>query len=112
LTTDVLALPEARYQSKARRFAWPFSFSLACRARSIGPKMTETYSKSRQRAEIAFGNVQTQFFAKNQAAEELESDAQSQQAKTLRLREARLAREQSHRMSATSALIAKRARAR
>lgn len=78
----------------------------------IGANMTETYSKSRQRAGIAFGNVQTQFFAKNQAAEELESDAQSQQAKTLRLREARLAREHSNRVSATSALIAKRARAR
>lgn len=49
--------------------------------------MTETFSKSRQRAEIAFGNVQSQFFAKNKAVEELESDVQSQQAKTLRLRE-------------------------
>lgn len=73
--------------------------------------MTETYSKSRQRAEVAFGNVQTQFFAKSQAVEELQSDAQSQQAKTLRLREARLARECDNRASATSALIAKRARA-
>ncbi|ACI53380.1 hypothetical protein Rleg2_0077 [Rhizobium leguminosarum bv. trifolii WSM2304] len=54
--------------------------------------MTETFSKSRQRAEIAFGNVQTQFFAKNKAVEELESDVQSQQAKTLRLREARLSK--------------------
>ncbi|MDF0695501.1 hypothetical protein PYR71_03045 [Rhizobium sp. MC63] len=73
--------------------------------------MTQTYSKSRQRAEIAFGNVQSQFFAKNKAAEELESDAQSLQAKTLRLREARLAKERNDRASATSALIAKRAKA-
>ncbi|HWT58662.1 MAG TPA: hypothetical protein VN284_12510 [Rhizobium sp.] len=73
--------------------------------------MTETFSKSRQRAEIAFGNVQSQFFAKNKAIEELESDVQSQQAKTLRLREARLSRERNDRASATAALVAKRARA-
>jgi len=89
-----------------------FCFRSRVEPSRIGANMTETYSKSRQRAEIAFGSVQTQFFAKNQAAEELESDAQSQQAKTLRLREARLAREQSDRVSATSALMAKRARAR
>ncbi|WHO73106.1 hypothetical protein [Rhizobium sp. BT03] len=73
--------------------------------------MTETYSKSRQRAEIAFGNVQSQFFAKNKAAEELESDVQSQQAKTLRLREARLSRERNDRAATTAALVAKRTRA-
>ncbi|MBB6221549.1 hypothetical protein [Rhizobium leguminosarum] len=73
--------------------------------------MTETFNKSRQRAEIAFGNVQSQFFAKNKAVEELESDVQSQQAKTLRLREARLSRERSDRASATAALVARRARA-
>ncbi len=54
--------------------------------------MTQTYSKSRQQAEIAFGNIQTQFFAKNNAVEELESVAQVRVAKTLRLREARLAK--------------------
>ncbi|APO79398.1 hypothetical protein AM571_PC01667 (plasmid) [Rhizobium etli 8C-3] len=73
--------------------------------------MTETYSKSRQQAEIAFGNIQTQFFAKNKAAEELESVAQSREAKTLRLREARLARELDDRASSTSALLVKRAKA-
>ncbi|NTJ63136.1 hypothetical protein G6M50_08020 [Agrobacterium rhizogenes] len=69
--------------------------------------MTETYSKSRQQAEIAFGNVQTEFFAKNSAMEELESVAQARNAKTLRLREARLAKEQAERTSATSTLVAK-----
>ncbi|MBX5220493.1 hypothetical protein HJC04_09255 [Rhizobium sp. NLR8a] len=73
--------------------------------------MTETYSKSRQRAEIAFGNIQSQFFAKNKAMEELESHAQSQQAKTMRLREARLAKQRDARASALSALLAKRAKA-
>ncbi|SCB57692.1 hypothetical protein GA0061105_103149 [Rhizobium aethiopicum] len=73
--------------------------------------MTQTFSKSRRRAELAFGKVQSQFFAKNKAVEERESDAESLQAKTLRLREARLAKERNDQASATSALIAKRARA-
>ena len=74
--------------------------------------MNQTYSKSRQQAEIAFGNVQAQFFAKNEAVEERESIAQLREAKTLRLREARLAKELNDRTSATSALMAKRIRAR
>ena len=71
--------------------------------------MTVTYSKSRQQAETAFGNLQT--VAKNNAAEDLESVAQARDAKTFRLREARLAKEQADRMSATSALLAKRSKA-
>ncbi|MBB4571360.1 hypothetical protein [Rhizobium leucaenae] len=74
--------------------------------------MTQAHSKSRQQAEIAFGNVQTQFFAKNNAVEELESIAEARNAKTLRLREARLAKELADRMSATSNLIPKRAKTR
>ncbi|MBB5577243.1 MULTISPECIES: hypothetical protein [Rhizobium] len=70
--------------------------------------MTETYSKSRQQAEIAFGSLQTEFFAKNNAMEELESVAQARNAKTLRLRAARLARELAERTSATSDVLAKR----
>jgi len=73
---------------------------------------TETYSKSRQQAEIAFGNVQTEFFAKNNAREELESVAKARDGKTLRLREARLAKEQAERVLASSTLLAKRAKAR
>jgi len=72
--------------------------------------MTETYSKSRQQAETAFGTLQTEFFAKNNAADELQSVAQARDAKTVRLREARLAKEQADRMSATSALLAKRSK--
>jgi len=66
--------------------------------------MTDTYSKSRQRAENAFSAVQTQaqFFAKNHAAEELEAVAQARDAKTRRLREARLAKESKDRMAATA----------
>jgi hypothetical protein len=73
--------------------------------------MTQAHTKSRQQAEIAF-NVQTQFFANSNAVEELESVAQARDAKTLRLREARLAKELADRMPATSNLIAKRAKAR
>ncbi|KJF71080.1 MULTISPECIES: hypothetical protein [Rhizobium/Agrobacterium group] len=74
--------------------------------------MTEKYSISRQKAEVAFSNIQAPFFAKDKAMDELDSITQSREAKTLRLREARLAKEESDRISATSALIAKRARAR
>jgi len=74
--------------------------------------MTEAFSKSRQQAEVAFGNVQSQFFSKNNAQEELKSEKQAREAKTLRLREARLAKEQAERTLATAALIAKRAKAR
>ncbi len=74
--------------------------------------MTDTYSKFRQQAETAFSTVQTQFFAKNSALEELEADAQARDAKTLRLREARLAKEISDCMSLTSDPEARRAKKR
>ncbi|WP_337183750.1 hypothetical protein [Shinella sp.] len=74
--------------------------------------MTEKYSLSRQKAEIAFSAIQAPFFAKDEAVQELESITQSREAKTLRLREARLAKELKDRASATSALLAKRTGAR
>ncbi len=55
--------------------------------------MTQTYSKSRQQAEIAFGNAQSQFFARNQAVEEIDAAEKALRDKTARLRAARLARE-------------------
>jgi hypothetical protein len=55
--------------------------------------MTERYSKTRQQAETAFGKTQTQFFARGQALEELDSIAAARNEKTARLREARLAKE-------------------
>lgn len=64
--------------------------------------MTQTFSNSRRKAEVAFGNLQTEFFSKNNAVGELESVAQARDAKTLRLREARLAKEQADRISAAS----------
>jgi hypothetical protein len=71
--------------------------------------MTETHSKSRQQAEIAFGNTQTQFFARGAAVDEHDAIVQAREEKTLRLREARKARELEMRMSATIALVTKRA---
>ncbi len=53
-----------------------------------------TPSKSRQQAEIAFDRVQSQFLARGQAVEELETEEQARKAKTQRLREARLARDE------------------
>lgn len=72
--------------------------------------MTQTYSKSRQQAETAFGNVQKEFFARNHAVEELASVIQAREDKTARLREARLAKEINDRAAVTEALIAKRAK--
>jgi hypothetical protein len=70
----------------------------ACSALSIfcleidGGFMTQ--SKSRNQAESAFDRVQSQFFARGQAVEELQTEEQARQAKTQRLREARLARDE------------------
>ncbi len=52
-----------------------------------------SHSKSRERAETAFNDVQSQFFARNNAAQEIDHVTQARDAKTLRLREARLAHE-------------------
>lgn len=57
--------------------------------------MTEQYSKSRQQAELSFSATQTQFFAKNNALEELSSINLARDEKTMRLRAARLAKEES-----------------
>lgn len=71
--------------------------------------MSKTHSQSRQKAEIAFANTQSQFFARNCAAEELDSLVQAREEKTLRLREARLAKEILDRETVTASLLAKRA---
>ncbi|WP_320201289.1 hypothetical protein RMR16_000570 [Agrobacterium sp. rho-13.3] len=55
--------------------------------------MTDAHSKSRKQAEIAFGATQTQFFARGHAVDELNSITQAREEKTIRLREARLAKE-------------------
>lgn len=70
--------------------------------------MTETHSKSRQRAEIAFAKEQSQFFARGNAVEELDAIVQAREEKTLRLREARLAKELQDSLAAPSTRVSKR----
>lgn len=70
--------------------------------------MTQSHSKSRQAAEVAFNNLQVPFYAKNHAVDELEAIVRSRDAKTQRLREARLAKALADRTAATIALHAKR----
>ncbi|WP_411036545.1 hypothetical protein [Shinella sp. BYT-45] len=72
--------------------------------------MSQTHSKSRQKAEIAFASAQSQFFARNSAVEELDSLVLAREEKTRRLREARLAKELKDREAATASLIARRAK--
>ena len=72
--------------------------------------MTENRSKSRQQAEIAFDETQTQFFARNHAVEELDAVVQAREAKTQRLREASLAKEAEDIAAASEGMITKRDR--
>lgn len=71
--------------------------------------MTETYSRSRRQAEIAFGKEQTEFFARGQAVQALDAVAQARDEKTLRLREARKAKELLDRLSAATPITRKTA---
>lgn len=69
--------------------------------------MTQTHSKPRQQAEIAFAKAQSQFLARERPAEELDA-ARARNEKTLRLREARLARDLEERARSISALASDR----
>jgi len=71
--------------------------------------MTQTHSRSRERADSAFTKVQSQFLARNRAVEELDTVVHAREEKTSRLKEARLAKEADDRARATAALISKRA---
>jgi hypothetical protein len=55
--------------------------------------MIQNYSKTRQQAEIAFGKAQSQFLARTSALEDRDASVVARENKTLRLREARLAKE-------------------
>ncbi|MDC7746938.1 MULTISPECIES: hypothetical protein [Rhizobium] len=70
--------------------------------------MTESHSKSRKQAEIAFGNAQSQFLARSRTVEEIDPTVRAREEKTLRLREAREAKELQDRLTAATALAAKR----
>jgi hypothetical protein len=86
-------------------FFWPNE-----RPRPEREPMTQSFSKPRQRAESAFTKIQSQFFARDQAVEEQDFVTQAREAKTLRLREMRLAKDTDDRARATSALIRMRAK--
>jgi hypothetical protein len=70
--------------------------------------MTQTHSKTRLQAEIAFGQEQSQFFARGHAVEEMDAVVRAREAKTIRLREARLAKQAQDIHQASAGLIAKR----
>lgn len=72
--------------------------------------MSQTHSKSRQKAEIAFANAQSQFFARNSAVEERDFLVLAREEKSRRLREARLTRDLKDREAAIASLLSKRAR--
>jgi hypothetical protein len=92
--------------SKVRQFAWPFPLPLSEAARRN--TMTQTHSKSRQKAESAFTKAQSQFLARSRAVEEYDMIVQARRENTLRLKEARLAKEADDRARETAALISKR----
>ena len=71
--------------------------------------MTNELSKPRERAELAFARTQSQFVARGRAAEELDAAVADREAKTARLREARLAKDRRDMMAATAAKLLKRA---
>ena len=59
-------------------------------------------SKSREDAELAFSDVQSQFFGRGNAVEEIDHVTKSREEKTSRLREARLAKEEGDRLIAAT----------
>jgi hypothetical protein len=72
--------------------------------------MTETMSQSRQTADIAFGKAKSQFEARQRAFDELDLVVVARDEKTVRLREARLAKEAEERRSLLSAKSSKPAK--
>jgi hypothetical protein len=78
------------------------------RAAQPGTTMTETPSKSRQTADIAFGKAKSQFDARERVFAELDSMVGARDEKTLRLREARLAKELQDQLAASASPVAKK----
>ena len=71
--------------------------------------MTQTYSRSRQQAENAFAEAQSQFLARERPVEELDAITQARAEKTLRLKTARMARDLNEPARAAAALALTRA---
>jgi hypothetical protein len=105
LTTDVLALLKQDI-CKAGHLSGLFTWQHIAPI-SKDEHMTQTPSKSRERAEIAFARTQTEFFSRGAAVAEMDSIVAAREAKTQRLREARLAKEVEDQAAAQSAMLAK-----
>jgi hypothetical protein len=72
--------------------------------------MTQNSSRWHRQAELVSNLAQAQFFARDHAAQEEEFLTQAREAKTVRLREARMAKELKGRTLAISGLISLRAK--
>jgi hypothetical protein len=83
-------------------FFLPFMLSL------METFMTQNLAKARRMADAAFTQSQKQFFSKGDALEEEEFITQAREVKTLRLRDARRAKELKDRTTAISRLISMR----
>ncbi|MBV0893559.1 hypothetical protein KTN05_17400 [Paracoccus sp. Z118] len=59
--------------------------------------MTQASSRTRAQAEIAFAEAQSQFLARERPIDELDAIAQARAEKTLRLKTARMARDEEER---------------
>lgn len=64
--------------------------------------MTQTFSRPRQQAEIAFAQAQSKFLTRARAVDELDAIAEARKEKTQGLRAARLAKQVEDRASATT----------
>ena len=71
--------------------------------------MTNDLSKTRDIAGIEIARIEPEFFGRGNAVEELNAARVEREAKTARLREARLAKDRRDMMAATVAKLAKRA---
>jgi len=67
------------------------------------------HGKSRQQSESAFTKVHSQLLARNRAIEEHDTMTKHREGKTLRLKNARLAKDADDRARATAVLISKQA---
>ena len=72
--------------------------------------MANDTSKPGERADITFAGMQSQFYGRGGAAEEVDALVAAREEKTARLREARLAKDRRDLIAATAAKLAKRAR--
>ncbi|MEP2705917.1 MAG: hypothetical protein ABJO75_17480 [Sedimentitalea sp.] len=70
--------------------------------------MTANYSKPRQQAEIAFGKTTSQLSDRERVDEELDAIAVARNEKTLKLREARLAKELQDSKKPVASTVSKR----